>query len=135
VFEEMLDLYRCIVGEVGEFLVELFDQWDAVTDSVEEVGIAKGDVFGAHLHLLRDVLDDNVSLNDSEFSSVDRDNGAVSAEVLAAACGLGVAYGLPEVWRDLELSVFAEFGQPGSVRREEVLSVERDGFGRISCAG
>jgi len=62
-----------------------------VLGPVEEVGIAEGDVTGARRHLLPDVGGDRVGLHHEEAPVVHRRDGAVAAQVQAAAAGLDVA--------------------------------------------
>ena len=110
VLEKVLDLNGNVVGEVRKFLVKPFDKRDAVTDSVEKVRIAKGDMFCTIFDLIPNVLEHDFSLYDSEFTLVDRDNGTVPAHVLAAASGLGIANRFPGWPVHLEFGVFGEFG-------------------------
>ena len=60
--------------------------------SIEEVRIAKGDMFCPGFHLSANILHHHVTLNDPKLAAVDRNNGTVTAEVLAAAAGLSVAH-------------------------------------------
>src|SRR5687768_15681311 len=91
VLEQMLDLDDHVVGEIREPPVQLLDDAHGVGGTVEEIGIAEGDVLRSGRHLTRDVLQYDVRLHDEEPAAVDRDDRAVSAKMLATAARLGVA--------------------------------------------
>ena len=78
--------------------------------TIEEVGIAEGDVLGAGRDLARDVLQHDVRLHDEEPAAVDRDDRAVAAEMLAAAAGLGVADDARAATGQLDVRVPLETG-------------------------
>jgi hypothetical protein len=59
--------------------------------TVEEVGIAEGDVLRTCVHLLPDVGEYHVTLHDAKDAAIDRRDGAVPTQVFAAAARLGVA--------------------------------------------
>ena len=51
--------------------------------AVEEVGVSKGNMAGACFHLLPNVRKNDLFWNPKEFSSIDRRNRAVGAEMFA----------------------------------------------------
>ena len=71
--------------------MELLDDALGVGGAVEEIGIAEGDVPGAGFDLAADVLHHDVALDDAEGPLVNGDDGAMAAEMFAAAAGFGVA--------------------------------------------
>src|SRR5215211_7065197 len=89
--EQMLDLDDHVIGEPREAPVQLCDDAHGVGGTVEEIGIAEGDVLCSGLDLTRNVLQHDIRLHDEEPAAVDGNNGAMAAEMFAAPAGLGVA--------------------------------------------
>src|SRR5215831_18667381 len=87
----MLDLDGDVVGDGREFAMEGVDEVEGVLDAVEKIGIADGDVLRARGDLLADISEDDATVDDAEDALVDRNDGAVAAQMLAAATGFGVA--------------------------------------------
>src|SRR5919108_270880 len=97
--KEMLDFDGHIVAPFRKPPVEGFDDAHGVARSVEKVRIAKRDVARPGADLLCDVLQHHLRLDDAKGAVVHRWNGAVAAQVLAAARGLRIAHRvLPSVW-------------------------------------
>src|SRR5205085_7613493 len=90
--QEMLDFDGHVVGQLWKSPVEGFDDAHGVARSVEKVRIAKRDVARPGADLLCDVLQHHLRLDDAEYTLVHRWNGAVAAQVLAAARGLRIAH-------------------------------------------
>jgi hypothetical protein len=90
--------------------VQLLDDAHGVGGTIEEIGVAEGNVLCPGRHLTRDVLQYDVWLHDEEPATVDRDNRAVAAEMLAAAAGLGVAGNARATTRKLDVRVPLETG-------------------------
>ena len=88
VLQEMLDFDGHVVGQLWEPPVEGFDDAHGMARSVEKVRIAKGDVARTGTDLPCDVLQHHLRLDDAKRAVVHRWNGAVAAQVLAAARGL-----------------------------------------------
>ena len=87
VFFQVLDFYGDVVGYVGKFTVKFFDKLHRVTNAIEEVRIAEGNVLRALGDLLADILHHDVAADDSKHAFVNRDDGAMAAKVFAAAAG------------------------------------------------
>ena len=88
---EMLDLDGRVVGDFGKFGMERFHDPHGVGGTVEEIGIAEGDVARARRDLLPDVFEHHLALHHAKLSLVHRNHGTVPAQMLAAAAGLGVS--------------------------------------------
>ena len=71
--------------------MQRLDKRHGVADAVEEVRVAEGDVAGAGFDLAFHICQDDVGLNNAEFTLVDGHNRTVTAQVFAAATRLGVA--------------------------------------------
>lgn len=89
--EEVFDLDGGVVGKGGELGVESIDDPRGVSGSVPEIGIAKGDVLRAAGHLLADIGENDFDGYHAKRSLINRNHGAMAAEVLTAAGGFGVA--------------------------------------------
>lgn len=87
----MLDLDRHIIGDVWMSTVKLLDNKARVGWTVPEIGVAKGDVPRTGFDLLIDVGHDGRAVDYPKPSIVDRNDGAVTTEVLAATTCFGVA--------------------------------------------
>ena len=101
---------------------------EGVPRAVEEVGVAERHVGRPGLDLLADVGQDHVRRNDEEAPAVDRRDGAVPAEVLAAAARLHVPHQLVPP-AALEPRVLLEGGKIRAARHREAqpLQVRRRG--------
>ena len=106
--------------------MQLLDDAHGVGGTIEEIGVAEGDVLCAGRHLTRDVLQHDVWLHDEEPAAVDRDDRAVAAEMLAAAAGFGVAGDARAATGQLDVRVPLETGKQTTVRHEEPLPVQGD---------
>ena len=107
------------------------DDPQAVGRAVEEVRVAERDVLGAGRDLLPDVGEDHLARHHPEAAVVHRDDGAVAAEVLAAAARLREPDGAGAAAREFERGVALERGEAASVRNEEVDLVEMNAVIRI----
>jgi hypothetical protein len=67
--------------------MKFFDKIHRVTNAVEEIGVAEGNVLCACGDLLADVLNYNVAADDAKDPFVNGDDGAVAAKMFAAAAG------------------------------------------------
>ena len=90
--QQVLDLDRDVVGEVGMLAVERLDDWQRVADAVEEVRVAEGDVPRPGANLAADVLEHDLARDDAEAAAVHRRDRAVAAQVPAPAARLGGAH-------------------------------------------
>ena len=73
--QEMFDLDGHVIGDLGVRGVESGHDPERVGWTVEEVGVAKGDMARARSDLGRDVGGDDFGLHQPELSVVDRDDG------------------------------------------------------------
>src|SRR5580704_9248961 len=89
----MFDFYGGIVGDLRKFAMQGFDDGNGVTHGVEKIGVAKGDVLRARADLLTDIRKYNFRFDQAKCAVVDGNNGTVTAMMLAAAAGFGVADG------------------------------------------
>ena len=87
----MLHFDGDVVGQVGEFIVQRPGDCHGVGWAVEKIRVAKGHVPGSRSHLLANIGQHNVALNDAEFALVHGHNRAMQTGVFAAPAGLGVA--------------------------------------------
>ena len=104
-----------VVGELRMLGVKGFDDARGVGDAVKKIGITEGDVFGAGLHLLANVRQDDFLRDDAKLAVVNRDDGAMAAEVFAAARGFGVTGGAMLAGRENDVRVFFQGRKAGSV--------------------
>ena len=93
-FQQMLDFYGRVVGDLRKFGVQRFDDAHGVRGAVEEIGIAEGDVARAVRDLLADIVENDVALHDAELALIDGHDRTVAAQMFAAAAGFGVGDGL-----------------------------------------
>src|SRR5258707_493824 len=103
----MLDLDGDVVSEGGMLRVERFHDRQRVRGTVEEIGVAEGNVLGAGGHLASDISENCVALYDAKGSVIDRNHRTVPAQMLAATAGLGIA-GKPLLAVQKELRVAVE---------------------------
>ena len=68
VAQQMLDLRGEVEGQTRELAVQRARDGQRVAGPIEKIGVAKGDVFGAHCHLAADVGKHHGHLHDAEFS-------------------------------------------------------------------
>src|SRR6266404_5613701 len=61
------------------------NEFHGVTDAVEEIRIAEGDVLRAGGHLAANVFEHHLAADDSKDALIDRHDGAMAAKMLAAA--------------------------------------------------
>jgi hypothetical protein len=131
----VLDFDGHVVGDVRPAAVQGFRDAHGVGGAVEEVGVAKGDVLGSGGNLAGDVFQHHVRLHDEEAPAVDRNDGAVAAEVLAAAAGLGVADDPRLAAGQGDVSVLPKGRQPRAIGDAEGLPRQRNRRLRLSCRG
>src|SRR5215207_4732225 len=94
--------------------------------TIEEIGVTEGEVLCSGRDLTRDVLQHDVRLHDEEPATVDRDDRTVTAEMLAAAAGLGVAGDARAATRQLDVRIPLETGKLATVRDQESLPAQGD---------
>src|SRR5580693_3044376 len=88
--QQMLDLDRCVVGELREFAMQLFNERYRVAYTIKKIGVAKGDVLRAGGDLLADIREDDFAIDDAKDPVVHRHDRAVPTEMLAASARFGV---------------------------------------------
>src|SRR5208282_1844752 len=89
--QQVLDFDGDVVAERGKLPVERLDDFDGVARAVEEIGVAEGDVLRPGGHLLADVGQNNFGSDHAEGAAIYGNNGAVAAQMFAAARGFRVA--------------------------------------------
>jgi len=100
------------------------DYAHGVSGTVEKIGIAEGDVFGAPGDLPADVFQHDSRLNNPKGSAIDRDDGAMPAKMFAAPARFSVARAMGAAV-DMKLGVSIEWRQLIARRGDEVKFVER----------
>ena len=125
--QEMLDLDRHVVGDIGMRRMERLDHAHRMCRTIEEIGIAERDVLGASPDLRVDVGEDDVSRHDAKLAAVDRHDGAVPAQVLAAPACFGGADGFRAAVADMQGRVVAERRQAVAIGHEEMQAWDRRG--------
>src|SRR5947209_525233 len=108
VFAKMLDLDGDVVGDRGKFAMKSVDYFEGMLDAVEEIGIAERDMLRAGSDLLANVGEDDVAVHDAEDTFIDWHDGAMTAEMFAAAAGLGGANDAKAVFGDHEMGVLRD---------------------------
>ena len=106
-------LYRRIESDVGPPGVHLSRDAQCVRGSIEEVRVPEGDVARTRRELLLDVAQHRFARNRDEPPTVDRNDGAVAAQMLASARGFDRRY-QPLLSSDVEVRVAVEHGKPGA---------------------
>src|SRR6266516_5222838 len=89
--QHVLDLRGEVVTQVGKLDVQLAHQLERVPRSVEEIGVAEGDVACPGRDQATDVLQHHAARYREEAAAVDRRDGAMQARVQAATTGLDVS--------------------------------------------
>ena len=115
VTEKVFDFDGGVVGEMRMLCVEHFDNSRGVSNAIEKIGIAECDVPGSGLDLLANVGEDNFVRDHTKLSSVNRNDWAVAAEMLAPAGRFRVTGNAMRAAGQYDVSVFAENGESGAV--------------------
>src|SRR6266404_6313392 len=84
IFAQVLDLDRYVVGELREFPVEFLNEFDGMTDAVEEVRIAERDMLRAGSRLAANVFENNIAADDSKDTFVYRHDRTMPATMRCA---------------------------------------------------
>src|SRR6185312_16625612 len=95
--------------------------------SIEEVRIAKADMFGAALDLLADVGQYRLGIHNPKLAVVNGDNRAVAAAVLASAGCLGVTANAGAAVGHFQTGVLFERGKSAAIRKGELQPGKRGG--------
>src|SRR6185312_6894135 len=83
--QDVLDLDRRIEGDGRELGAQRPHNRQRMPRSVQEIGIAEGDVARARRYLRANILQHNRAWHDEETPAIDRRDGAVQAGMQAAA--------------------------------------------------
>ena len=118
VTQQVLNLDRHVVRQVGKLACQGMHDAHRVTDAVEEIRVAERHVLGAPRHLRPDVGQHHLRGHDAEPTVVDRHDRTVPAPMLAPTTRLRVADDLA-CRPALQRGVSFERGQPAAVRRDE----------------
>ena len=103
----------------GKLGVQRLDQIDGVLGTVEKIGVAEGDVGGAGGDLRANIGEHRFALDDSELAVVNRHDGTMPAEMLAAAARLGIS-DQPRAIALTQFGIAGEIGKAGAVGREKL---------------
>src|SRR4029077_1232180 len=87
VLSQVLNFYCHVIGHLGEFAVELFDERNGVAYAIKKVRVAKRDMLRTCGYLAANVLKYNFSRHDPKNAVIYRHDGAVAAQMLASAAG------------------------------------------------
>src|SRR5579862_1178695 len=104
---QVLDLDGGVVGETRKLLMQCLHDAHGVRGAVEKIRIAERDMLGSRPHLLPDVLDHHLGLNDPKRASIDRYDRTMPAQMFASPTGFGVT-GELGVAADAQLGVLFE---------------------------
>src|SRR5215469_1166067 len=78
----MLDFYGSVKSDVGKFAMQLPRNGHRVTGPIEEVGITKSDMlYASLLHLVANILQNNLARNDKEAPTIHGSNWTVATGV------------------------------------------------------
>ena len=124
VADEVLDLRGEVEGDRREARVERGGHPQRVAGPVQEVGITERDVRDALCDLAPDVVEHDLERYGEEAAAIERGDGAMAAEVQAAARRFRVA-GEPLAARLREARVALRRRQPAAARDREVELLER----------
>lgn len=115
----MFDFDGHVVGQMRMVSVKSFEDASGVGDAIEEIRIAEGDVLRACCDLLTNVGENYVERDYAELALINGNDGAMAAEMFAAAGGFGVTgYALRAV-RENDVCVFVEIGKFEAIRNFE----------------
>src|SRR6202034_2817815 len=89
-FEEMLDFNGRVVSDRGKFGVQRLHDAHRVRGTVQKIRIAESHMACALRDLLADIVEHDVALNYAELALIHGHDGAVAAQMFAAAARLGV---------------------------------------------
>jgi hypothetical protein len=96
------------------------DEFHGVTDAVEEIRIAEGDVLRAGGHLAANVFEHHLAADDSKHALVNRHDRAVAAKMLAAAARFRRANDAKAISGNNEVRVLLHRRHSGSIRHLEL---------------
>src|SRR5437867_3126904 len=122
----MLDLNRNVVSECRIFSVQRIYQRQGMSNAVEKIWIAKGDMFSANLNLVSDVGQDDLTLHYAELPLINGNDGAMTAEMFAASTGFRIAHGMRLPIAQLKVSVVNQRGQTKALWNQKLLFAQRN---------
>src|SRR5215472_2767097 len=106
VFQQMLNLGRHVVTDAGKLPMKFPEQLHRVTNPIEKIRIAEGDMLSPLRYLLANIFEHSFAIYDSEDSVIDGDDRAVPAQVFAAPARFRVAgHTMLARWQD-DVGVF-----------------------------
>ncbi len=106
--------------------MKFLNEIHSVTDAIEEVRIAEGNVLRAGGHLLADILHHDVAADDSKDAFVNRDDGTMAAKMFAAAAGFRRADEAESAAGNDEMSVLFDGRHIRAVWDFKIEAFERD---------
>jgi len=128
----MLDLDGYVISQTGKLAMKISYQRNGVTYGIEEIRIPESDVLRASLHLLANIRENDFLLYDPKLSSIDGDDWAMLAEVLASAAGFSVPDHSVRTVRTRQLGIVLQFRKRMSIRDYELLSLSGNDEIRLS---
>src|SRR3989441_2969933 len=126
VAEQVFNLNRYIIGKLGKLRMQCLHQGDSMTNAVEKIRIAKGDVLGPSRDLLSDIRQDHVTLHNPETPLIDWHNRAMAAQVLTATARLGIARDALLFWPHDEARISERRGENLAVLHHQALALQGD---------
>ena len=88
---QMLNFDRGVVSDRRKRGMEHLYDAHRMRRAIEEIGIAEGDVARARFHLPPDVFEHGIPLHNTKLALIDRNDGAMAAQMFASPACLGVA--------------------------------------------
>ena len=89
--ENVFDFDRTVEGEIWKRLVHCLNNANRVLGAIEEIGVAKRDVRGSGLHLVLNVLKNDLLRHREESSPINRWDGAMKTKVFATTSCFRIA--------------------------------------------
>lgn len=124
--KQVFDLDGDVVGESRKLPVQSLDKRHRVPDAIEEIWITKRDVLGARSDLLANVFQYDFAIYYAKDAVVDRDDGAMAAEMLASPARFRVTGNAMLAGRQNDVGIFRGQRKSLPVGRNESLTSQRN---------
>ena len=126
ILQKMLHFDRHVIRERGEFAMQRFHKRNGVSNSIEEIRIAKRDVLRARSHLLANIRKHHLPADDAENTVVYRHNRTMPAQMLAAAARFRISHCAMLAIRQHQVRVRTQRRQSRAVRLLETQTRQRN---------
>src|SRR5262249_27391785 len=126
VFAQVFNFDGDVVSDAWKFAMEFVDQLERVTNAIEEVGIAEGNVSSARLNLLTDVGHHHVATHYAKDPFVDWNDRTVAAEMFATATRFGRANDAVSITWQNQMRILLERRHSRAIGDLEAQAFERD---------